>query len=188
MTPCQRLKHLMFDFAEGELDEKDRAAIQEHLDACADCNRFVEQIRALRMRLGRLKPVQTSDDFILRLRSRIRQESAGPVPSGSLFWDHRRWIPALGLGILFLASGFLLLDQTRYSPRSPLADKPAEEPASVGTNGAQPVRLAAQSNEAQESQKLSEQSEEKTVAKNDSSESQDKLNEQVRSRIRAVNY
>ena len=70
MTPCERMKHLMFDFAEGDLDEKNRQMIQSHLDECPGCKRFVEQIRTLRMRLSLLKPVQTSDDFILRLRSR----------------------------------------------------------------------------------------------------------------------
>lgn len=188
MTPCERMKHLMFDFAEGNLDEKNRQMIQSHLEECPGCNRFVEQIRALRMRLSHLKPVQTSDDFILRLRSRIRQESGGRTVAERLLPGTRRWAPAVGLGVLSLSAAILLLDHSRQSPNSRLATSPGQSQSPAQTSAAQPVRMASESATLNESSKRMVQGEQKAVSKDDSSAAGDKLNDEARSRIRAVNY
>ncbi|HDQ45305.1 MAG TPA: hypothetical protein ENN17_07410 [bacterium] len=188
MTPCHRLRHLIYDFAEGELDEgKDRKEIQAHLEICPCCSASVKQIRGLRNRLVHMQPVQTSDDFILKLRSRLRQEACEFRDAGRLSLARRRWVPAVGLGVLFLASSILLLDQASVSPADQLAGEPAASPIQDGSEVNEPHLAASETPDTPDVLRDTGRGERILASQTDSSKAQDNL-EEVRSRIRTVSY
>ena len=42
---CQQLVELVTDYLEDRLSEDERRRFEEHLDVCADCREYVEQVR-----------------------------------------------------------------------------------------------------------------------------------------------
>ena len=42
---CQELVELVTDYLEDRLSPDDRRRFDEHLDVCADCSEYVEQVR-----------------------------------------------------------------------------------------------------------------------------------------------
>jgi len=42
---CREIVELVTDYLEGDLDADTTAALEEHLDLCPGCARYVEQIR-----------------------------------------------------------------------------------------------------------------------------------------------
>jgi anti-sigma factor RsiW len=55
---CQEMVELVTDYLEGTLGWRDRRRVARHLDACAACTRYVEQMRATLDLLGTV-PVDT---------------------------------------------------------------------------------------------------------------------------------
>ena len=51
---CRELVELVTDYLEDRLGEADRRRFDEHLDVCADCREYVEQMRHTVRGLGRL--------------------------------------------------------------------------------------------------------------------------------------
>lgn len=187
MTPCQRLKHLLYDFAEGELGEAYKQEVQSHIDECPDCSGFVRQLRALRTRLREIKPVQTSDDFVLRLRSRIRQEAAEQSTASQRLFGNNRWIPAVGLTLLLIASGFLVVDRTSWnSGQDSSAGKTAS--AQKGSTRSQAPNTS-ELNESEQIQNFRSTTEtNQVVAQEDTVTIEEDDLDEVKSRIRAVSY
>ena len=56
---CQELVELVTDYLEGALTPADRLRFERHIAACADCTRYLEQIRATIRVTGTL----TADDL-----------------------------------------------------------------------------------------------------------------------------
>ena len=44
---CQQLVELVTDYLEGDLDLAQRAAVEQHLDACGHCTAYVQQVQRL---------------------------------------------------------------------------------------------------------------------------------------------
>lgn len=55
---CQELVELVTDYLEGTLESRDRRRIDEHLEQCEGCARYVEQMRETLRLLGTV-PVDT---------------------------------------------------------------------------------------------------------------------------------
>ena len=51
---CRQLVELVTDYLEDRLNERERRRFDEHLDVCADCREYVEQMRQTVAGLGRL--------------------------------------------------------------------------------------------------------------------------------------
>ena len=60
--PCQEVVELVTAYLEDALPPRRRAQVQAHLDACEDCSRYLEQIRATIADLGGLPLVGLSDE------------------------------------------------------------------------------------------------------------------------------
>lgn len=117
MTPCQRYKQQLFDYIDNDIDVITRKEISKHLESCAECCQFVEQIKALRSRLKALPKVQLSDDFQAVLRERIRHELAGKKYPGR-FTSRMGWrlAPVMAVVVVVCVSGYLLLNKRALSP------------------------------------------------------------------------
>ncbi|MGB2629863.1 MAG: zf-HC2 domain-containing protein [Candidatus Omnitrophota bacterium] len=44
---CDKVKKMLYDYIDGELDQKDRREVEGHLGACAKCRKFEENLRKL---------------------------------------------------------------------------------------------------------------------------------------------
>lgn len=55
---CQEMVELVTGYLEGSLGWRDRRRVSKHLDACAACTRYVEQMRETLALLGTV-PVDT---------------------------------------------------------------------------------------------------------------------------------
>jgi hypothetical protein len=112
MIPCQRFRKKLFNFIDDELDILQKKVVEQHLKECSHCREFLNQIHSLRSRIQNLTHIQTSENFNVLLRERIRREMAGKrefvprTPGFSL-----RWIPAAGVVIVMIVTGFWMIDQ-----------------------------------------------------------------------------
>jgi anti-sigma factor RsiW len=74
---CNRTKRHLTAFLDGELDEKLRAGIEEHLSSCATCRserKALERVRSAmeQMQLPELEPCVSADAILDRARSENR--------------------------------------------------------------------------------------------------------------------
>jgi len=93
-------------FLDGEVSEKEKAAIDEHLKRCADCRNQAEDLAFVSDTLDLLEGAEPVPCFALRLRKRI----APKEPKGFAKWAGRIAIPAgaaLASALLFLSGIYL---------------------------------------------------------------------------------
>jgi anti-sigma factor RsiW len=53
---CRELVEVVTDYVEGALAEDDRRRLEEHLEECRACVRYVDQMRQMIRTLGELSP------------------------------------------------------------------------------------------------------------------------------------
>jgi predicted anti-sigma-YlaC factor YlaD len=70
---CQELVELVTDYLEGALDAADLARFEEHVSACVDCRRYLEQLRQTIRVTGTLRP----DDLSLDAEAALLQAFRG---------------------------------------------------------------------------------------------------------------
>jgi anti-sigma factor RsiW len=67
MLTCKQLVELVTDYLEGALSAADRQRFETHLDDCAACSRYLDQMRTTIRMLGRL----TEDSLPTGARERL---------------------------------------------------------------------------------------------------------------------
>ena len=125
MHPNETVLH---DYADDTLDVRERAEIEQHLGACADCRRVVEDLREIRRAVGELKtelrepPVrawarleraiklESESQSTHNLTSRDRSRTAPTVSLRSL-----RWLAAAAVLVLATAVGLQFRSARRTS-------------------------------------------------------------------------
>lgn len=87
MTPHPDYVPLIVRAADGALEPRDRAQLDEHLSACADCRDALAAQLEMRALLEQ-RPVQrASPDFVRRVRASLPTERTAWVER----WDFRGW-------------------------------------------------------------------------------------------------
>jgi anti-sigma factor RsiW len=76
---CQELVELVTDYFEGALAPDERARVEQHLDTCAGCRRYVEQLRTT-----------------IELAGRLGREDLSPEAEDALLDAFRTWKAAAG--------------------------------------------------------------------------------------------
>lgn len=66
---CQELVEIITDYVEGTLPEEDRHRFESHLDSCAGCRAYVDQMRKTIAVVGRL----SEDSLEPRMRDELLQ-------------------------------------------------------------------------------------------------------------------
>ena len=74
---CHELVELATDYLEGTLDERDRALLEAHLDACTGCTRYIEQLRATIRLTGTIEGATLAPDAETALLSAFRAWKVG---------------------------------------------------------------------------------------------------------------
>jgi anti-sigma factor RsiW len=84
MMTCTQVADLLFDYCEGDIDEHTSTTIEQHLDACEECDRLVRTYSAVGglVRDALLQPLppelqETLDEDVLRALAQERRSAAG---------------------------------------------------------------------------------------------------------------
>ena len=75
---CQELVELVTQYVEGTLSPADQARFESHLGVCADCHRYLDQMRQTILLVGALAEQDISDDAKERLLYAFRSWKQQP--------------------------------------------------------------------------------------------------------------
>lgn len=128
-------------FLDDELAGAEREAVARHLEACAECTRFLEELAAVD-RLAAAEPVPVPDayfdGFVSRVRSRIRQAPGAARPRGVLpGWA----LAAAAVLVVALVAPLLLLRQKAADAPSLSALEQRQAPAAAPAARPAPATL-----------------------------------------------
>ncbi|MDO8588697.1 MAG: zf-HC2 domain-containing protein [Armatimonadota bacterium] len=139
---CSNAKILISAAADGELTERERLALDEHLAECVDCRRERSSVGALRRTLAVWEAEEPAESlanaFALRLKREQEQRTKG---WRSLLLPR---LPAFGLASA-AAAAVLVLAYAAVQPRyeGPAPRRPALVKSVPGPDAPQPPRMAA---------------------------------------------
>ena len=79
---CREVVDLVTAYLEGTLPARDQQRLAAHLEACAHCGAYVEQIRVTIAITGAIEPEQLSDEAATELHAVFRAWAAGDERPG----------------------------------------------------------------------------------------------------------
>lgn len=107
MTDCKRLKDHLYDYVDGLLPNESRKTLEAHLEHCTECGAMLQNLYALKSRLQDLKPLKTSSDFDMILRTRIKMERSLNRGGFANNWPVKLPIYAASGALVILAAFFV---------------------------------------------------------------------------------
>lgn len=124
---CREVDHKLEAFAGGELPQRERTAVQQHLDSCRECREELEGVRQLQevMRRKSIPPVPEGFAERVMARAREQKEAAGREskilrPFDSLLQRPGPWRAAVAAAFLVgLGFGLLMGFGTRSDATGP---------------------------------------------------------------------
>ncbi len=90
---CSRIKELLSEYLDGQLDKEQEALVKDHLLLCGDCRDEFESMKAVVREIGSLDTVKAPDDFLESLHGRIKRDSWFQKIKSFLFIPDRFRIP-----------------------------------------------------------------------------------------------
>ena len=142
---CERMPIRLSSFLDDELTAFDREQVESHLGGCADCTRYLNELRAVRGHLRLLPQLEPRPEVIAELMARIRssevsvQKRLAPVFSFPRLATARFALAAAAVAVLFFV--VLLFKFSPFGPGADLAMKAVEAPKAVGAPGSSPVAV-----------------------------------------------
>jgi len=94
---CKAFARLHAGFLDDTLSGVERAAMREHLSACARCARQDAEVRRALLVLKNLPPIEVSEGFQDRLRARIAAEPSTPARQPRTETGLMKWAAAAAL-------------------------------------------------------------------------------------------
>ena len=134
---CTDLEALLCDYVDGVLSESERATVELHLAACADCRELVADCRAALQFMDTAADVEPPPALVNAILFEVRSGSSTPVrKSGAKSWLGRLFEPILqpkfAMGMAMTILSFSMLGRVAGIPVRPF--RPSDlEPARVWT-------------------------------------------------------
>jgi anti-sigma factor RsiW len=136
---CRRFQDQVFEYVEGSLSARARAAAEEHLAGCPACREAVRQEEALRQRLARrlrqgAESLKLSPEIRRNLLAAARREPASPALSELIAGWWARFALPLSAGVAVLMLGAILWLNHLIGPQPPggaIAQRPGRDAASA---------------------------------------------------------
>ena len=94
MKYCEEYAALLDLYVDGELSPEEMAAVQEHLDQCPDCRRYVDEILEIRAAFPDVEETPVPAGFADGVMEAIRAASPAPGKTARRKTG-RRWIKVL---------------------------------------------------------------------------------------------
>lgn len=139
---CVKAKDVLGMYLDGELRQRHRCAVQEHLEACESCRGELTSLSSISARLSSLPVCEPGEAFYRRLFQRVwEQRQPASTMSGRYVW-----------GAALAATAMLALFLTLRPPLEPVeqATRPAvSAPQMADVRPEPPARLSAASQLAQ---------------------------------------
>jgi anti-sigma factor RsiW len=120
MPECSSIDSLVTPYVDGDLPAAERAAIEQHLGACAGCRARVSRERAIRDLVTARKPVLRAACAPAALRARCSAASAaagGAARASAGGWRARVAALALAATLVLIVGGAFLYPLTQRSTR-----------------------------------------------------------------------
>lgn len=83
MKTCRRIRKRLSAFVDGEVGERERTELEEHIHTCSRCQKEAEELSHLRLRLGEIEKLPSAPHLwptILAAVSRVRRERSSFFP------------------------------------------------------------------------------------------------------------
>jgi len=110
---CHEVKELSSDYLDQRLSPMKITLIEEHLKSCIDCSREIEALRHTVSFIGSLDEIETSTDFLARVRRKIESGNRKKRVWAWLFEPVRIKVPLEASALLLVGViGFLLYRET----------------------------------------------------------------------------
>ena len=74
MMNCEKISKSLVSYLDGRASERERASVEEHLKACAECRERAEEFRRLWSVMAEVPATEPSFGFDARLQQRIASE------------------------------------------------------------------------------------------------------------------
>jgi len=122
----QENKEWLLDYSAGRLDAARTAVVEQHMERCEGCARFVEEQRLVWDALGRWEAPDLSTDFNRRLYQKVDQTQTSS-------WFKRFWRPLVPVAAacLLIVAGVVLHTPTALTPERSQARVESVEPEQV---------------------------------------------------------
>ncbi len=89
---CARIRELISNSIDNELNEIERQTVDEHIKVCSACREFYQELKSLDSELDGIEPVFAAENFSRRvIKSLNQQHNELTVPS-SVFENLRNWV------------------------------------------------------------------------------------------------
>jgi len=72
---CARMREFLSEYIDGTLDAHTKALVEEHLQACGECEQELASLKAVVKELGSLEQVEAPKDFLDKVHERIERRS-----------------------------------------------------------------------------------------------------------------
>jgi len=94
---CERLEQDIALFVEGDLPERQSAALEAHLSECPRCRQEADALRDSQREIKRVLGAAAPSDAQERVRARVLAAIASKEPSPKRAWQGRRYALAGGI-------------------------------------------------------------------------------------------
>jgi hypothetical protein len=105
---CDQIKEQIYEWSKGTLSEKDRSAIEEHLQDCRSCQSYVEQVKNTLALLDEIMPPPLSAQFTEDVLQKARSV---PLPEKPVWERFKEWfqVPYVKWPLEALATAAVIL-------------------------------------------------------------------------------
>jgi len=99
---CEKIRELILDYSEGDLNQSDKLGVERHLKECKECNIYFEQSHKVWNLLDNWHTVQIKNDFIPGFWDRVTTEDKKKVNVFDFFRNLRVNLVSGGVGVIIL--------------------------------------------------------------------------------------
>jgi Putative zinc-finger len=111
---CEEIKDLLSEYLDGELDQRERKLVEEHLENCPGCAEELDGLKDCLKNLGSLKNVEPPPDFLSQVHTRLEYQSAFKTAIKKIIFPIRFKIPLEVAGLA--AAAVLIVYLLNISP------------------------------------------------------------------------
>jgi len=98
---CKKAKKLISDYIDGELDSFLRSSLEEHLEACEECQKFMEEYKSITQTAQELEAGSPSPYVWTRIKQGVEAQTTPEEAKRKTIW---KWSPQLKYALGFLSA------------------------------------------------------------------------------------
>ena len=99
---CEKIRELILDYSDGDLNQSDKLGVEKHLKECKECNIYFEQSHKVWNLLDNWHTVEIKNDFIPRFWDRVTTEDRKKGNAFDFFRNLRPNLISGGVGVIIL--------------------------------------------------------------------------------------